>query len=107
MDPAPPYDVDEFLAALQGKNDHDLLVTLNLQMRETLGRLEKGDKRMDELDTRLGCIELQHKQETAVVSFLDTLAGRVCTCLGIVSVSLALLMVYVIPPALVLWRSVH
>lgn len=61
----------------------------------------------NEIDKRLETIEDQHKGERAVVSFFDTLAGRVCTCLGIVSVSLALLALYVIPPALDLWQKVR
>lgn len=95
-----PAEYADLLSSLQEKSDHDLLIVLNLQMKQSLDRLERGDKRMADLDSRLCIIEDQHKGEKAVVSFLDTTIGRISTCAGILSVSLALIVVYVLPPVM-------
>ena len=58
-------DISDLIASLQGKSDHDLLIGLNVQMGQTLERLEKGDQCMEDLKSRVGRLE----------SFQATLVG--------------------------------
>lgn len=94
-------EIEKLLSSLQGKSDHDLLVTLNLQMKQTLDRLERGDRKMLELDARIGCIEKEHAGKQAIAQFLDSTLGRIVTVLTGLSLSAALICVYVVP---VIWK---